>query len=209
MYIPKKRKRGHALTQVSRKAVNRFIHCGLRIMAAKPALYFHQILSFPKPIYETKVAKAIFNKFMKGVSKYYRDSELAVLHIQERRNDGTIHFHLCFVFFSAEKMPYSPSRMHRDFRTDIYKRWNGLNNLKLVHVANQLKQHEFDLETLRYFCRAVEVPETGTKRPESNWWGLWNKKLVLKHSSPPSMKQTKAAFNEFFKKLPFVNNWEI
>jgi hypothetical protein len=199
MFVPRKSK-NHAPTMVSRKSVNRFIESGLRIMSAKPFLHFHQTLSFPTPILDGKAAKLIFNKFVKGVLKFYQKHEMAVFYVQETRKDGAIHFHVCFLFFDADKLPYCDSRMHRDFRTDIFSRWNALNDGKAVHAANALTEHQFNQDSLNYFARALVVGDKSTKRAETNWWGMFNKQPVLSRSAVPSRQEKKAMFDAFFKR---------
>lgn len=200
MFVPRKSKRGHTPTIVSRKSVNRFIESGLRIMQAKPFLYFHQTLSFPAPVLDGKAAKLVFNKFVKGVLKFYQKHEIAIAYVQEARKDGTIHFHLCFLFFDADKLPYCDSRMQRDFRTDIFRRWNALNGDKSVHAANMLEPHEFNCETLNYFAKALVVDDKSAKRTETNWWGVFNKQPILNRSTVPTRQEKKAVFDSFFKK---------
>ena len=201
MFVPRKSKKGHAPTVVSRKSVNRFIDAGLRIISANPFLYFHQTLSFPSAVTDAKAAKVVFNKFIKGVLKFYQRHELAVAYVQERRKrGGTLHFHICFLFFNPNNLPYAPSRMHRDFRTDIFNRWNALNGGRAVHIANGLTEHPFNQDTLRYFARALVVDGESTKRAETNWWGWFNKELVLNRSTAPTKQQRKAVFEDFFKK---------
>lgn len=185
---------------VSRKSVNRFIESGLLIMSANPFLHFHQTLSFPTPILDGKAAKLVFNKFVKGVLKFYQKHELAVFYVQETRKDGAIHFHVCFLFFDAAKLPYCDSRMHRDFRTEIFNRWNGLNDGKAVHAANALTEHQFNQDSMNYFARALIVDDKSTKRAETNWWGMFNKQLILNRSTVPTRQQKKAVFDAFFKK---------
>ncbi len=200
MFVPRKLKKGHAPTVVSRKSVNRFIDAGLRIVSAKPCLYFHQTLTFPAPVIEARAAKLVFNKFVKGVLKFYHRHEMAVAYVQERRLDKSLHFHVCFLFFDAAKLPYCDSRMHRDLRTDIFSRWNALNGGKSVRAANKLGLHEFNRETVSYFARALVVGDESTRRAETNWWGLFNKQVIFRRCSAPTKQQRKAEFDAFFKK---------
>jgi hypothetical protein len=169
------------------------------IMAACPASYFHQTLTFAKPIYDARAAKRIFNKFMKGVFKYYGNCWLA-LHVQERRKDGTLHYHVCFINFTPNRLPFAHSSRYRDFRTDLYQRWHNLNNGESVHRANKLIEHKYNFETISYFCGALEVAEVPPVRAETNWWGLWNKELINNCSYKPSKDEIKHWFNELFKK---------
>jgi hypothetical protein len=200
MFVPRKSKKGHAPTVVSRKSVNRFIDTGLRIMSTKPCLYFHQTLTFPTPIVDARAAKQVFNKFVKGVLKFYQKHEMAIAYVQERRLDRTLHFHVCFLFFDANKLPYCDSRMQRDFRTAIFSRWNALNGGKSVHDANKLEPREFNRETVNYFARALVVDDKLTKRTETNWWGVFNKQPILNCSAVPTRQEKKAVFDAFFKK---------
>jgi|GEM_PF-2770388 len=209
MFVPRKSKKGHTLTVVSRKSVNRFIESGLRIMSAKPFLYFHQTLSFPTPILDGKAAKLVFNKFVKGVLKFYLKHEMAVAYVQETRKDGTIHFHVCFLFFYADKLPYCPSRMRRDFRTDIFNRWNALNDGKAVHAANALTEHPFNQNSLNYFARALVVDDKSTERTETNWWGVFNKQVISHRCTTPTKQERKAMFDAFFKKLPLKRTLKV
>lgn len=206
--IPRKFKKGHLPTFVSRKSVNRFIEFGLRGISAKPHLYFHQTLTFPA-IIEAKPAKRIFNRFIKGVSKFYQRHELAVVYAQEARKSGAVHFHVCFLFLSPENLPFHASRIYRDFRTDIFRRWNALNEGKAVHHANLLKEHSFNRDSLEYFTQALIVADRATSRAQTNWWGTFNKHLILRRSSAPSTREKKDAFRAFFKpeplKLPAVD----
>jgi hypothetical protein len=200
MHVPRKAKKGHTPTVVSRKSVNRFIDTGLRIMSAKPCLYFHQTLSFPAPVVDARAAKLVFNKFVKGVLKFYQRHEMAIAYVQERRLNRTLHFHVCFLFFDADKLPYCDSRMQRDFRTDIFSRWNALNGGKSVRAANTLEPHEFNRETVSYFARALVVGDESARRAETNWWGLFNKPVILRRCTAPAKQQRKAMFDAFFKK---------
>src|SRR5581483_4048875 len=188
MYHPKKPKKGHAMSTVSRKTMNRFIDCVLRVMAAKPFLYFHQTLSFPnpdfqRPMNDPKRAKETFNRFIKGVIKHYGRYDMAGLYVQERRHDGTYHFHVCFLFFSPNNLPYAPTRMYRDMKTDIFKRWKKLNAEidKCSRGGNDLTEHQFNLDSAGYFCRAVIVADA-TVRKETNWFGIFNWHLVSNRS---------------------------
>src|ERR1039457_4562172 len=108
MFIPKRKKAGHTMNKVSKKSVCNFIERGLRIKAAKPVLHYHQTLTFPEPILEEKHAKSIFEKFMKQVVKAYKDNELSIYYVQERRKDRTLHYHVNFLFFAANKLPFVP-----------------------------------------------------------------------------------------------------
>lgn len=200
MFIPFKRKEGHIQRTVSKKSVNRFLKTGLQIMAAKPKVYFHQTLTFATPVYDARLAKAIFNKYMKAVMKKYKVNGLVALHVQERRNDGSQHFHVCFLIFALHRLPFEPSRLYRDFRTDSYRMWHNLNDGETVHKANRLIPHEFNFETIYYFCQALEVSENPPERAETNWWGLWNKKLVYNSGFKPSKTEVEQWFNEMFKK---------
>ncbi len=201
MFVPRKSKKGHKPTIVSRKSVNRFIDAGLRIMSAKPFLYFHQTLSFPAPVTDARAAKQVFNKFVKGVLKFYQQHEMAVAYVQERRErENAIHFHVCFLFFDAAKLPYCGSRMQRDFRTDIFSRWNAWNGDKSVHAANTLEPHKFTRETLNYFARALVVAGAAKSRAETNWWGLFNKQVISRRCTTPTKQERKAVFDALFKK---------
>ena len=201
MFVSRKSKKGHAPTIISRKSVNRFIDSGLRIMSAKPCLHFHQTLTFPIPIVDARTAKLLFNKFVKGVLKFYQKYEIAISYVKEKRErDNTIHFHLCFLFFDAHKLPYCNSRMQRDFRRDIFSRWNVLNGGKCVRAANTLEAHEFNRETVNYFARALVVDDEFVHRAETNWWGLFNKQVILRRCTEPTKQQRKVEFGALFKK---------
>jgi hypothetical protein len=200
MFVPRKLKKGHTLTIVSRKSVNRLIDAGLRIVSAKPCLYFHQTLTFPAPVTDARAAKLTFNKFVKSVLKFYQRHEMAVAYVQERRKrDSTLHFHVCFLFFDAAKLPYCDSRRRRDFRTDIFSRWNALNGGKCVHAANTLEPHEFNHEAMRYFARALAIADDATSRTETNWWGQFNKQAISRRCTAPTKQERKAVFDSFFK----------
>ena len=199
MFIPKRKKSHHTMNKVSKKSVCNYIARGLRIKAAKPVLHYHQTLTFPEPILEEKHAKSIFEKFMKQVVKAYTDNELSIYYVQERRKDRTLHYHINFLFFAADKLPYVSSRMYRDFRTDIFNRWNGLNGSKAVRRANKLKEHDFDLDSINYFAKGLHVAEGSTERPKTNWWGVYNKEYIDSRSTAPTKQEIKFAFGVFFK----------
>lgn len=192
---------------VSRKTINRFIDLSLRATAAKP-LYFHQLLSFPNPDYKCPMidatkAKGILNKFLKGVTKKYSSNDMSCIFIQERRSsDKTIHFHLCLLFFSLDKLPYALTRMHLDLKSDLFKRWKKLNAGigKCSRKGNGIKTQEFDLKSLGYFANAVVVADK-TKRAETNWFGVYNKKLIENRAPAPSRKERKAIFDKLFQKV--------
>jgi hypothetical protein len=92
--------------------------------------------------------------------------------------------------------------MRRDFRTDIFKRWNAFNGSNLAHVGNGLEEHEFNLKSLLYFASALTVAEESesTKRGETNWWGGFNNDLILNRSTKPTRQEKRAVFDSFFKK---------
>lgn len=200
MYIPKRRKNSHTMNKVSKKSINRFIERGLRIIKAKPVLYYHQTLTFPEPILEEKDAKKTFVKFIKQVLKAYRDNEMSIHYVQERRKNGAIHYHLCFIFFDRAKLPYTDSVRYRKLRADIFNRWNRLNDLKTVRVANKLKEHLFDFDSINYFAKGLVVSEDSTERAETNWWGTYNKEYILNRATAPTKDEVKFAFGIFFKK---------
>lgn len=200
MFVPRtKKKYNHISTAVSRRSVNRFIGQGLRIIAAKPFCHLHQTLTFPTPTTDAQQAKAVFTRFMKGVLKVYSRHALSVFYVQEKRTDGTVHYHVSFLFFDRDNLPFAPSRLRRDFRTDIFRRWQHLNS-SVVHDANELNEHPFDLETLRYPARALLVSDAPTKRGETIWWGVFNKQPVLNRSTEPTKAQTRHAFDALFKR---------
>jgi len=200
MFIPIKRKTGHIPTEVSKKSINRFIRIGIKIAEAKP-VHFHQTLTFPQPFPDEKTAKKVFNKFMKGVIKYYGKYGLAALCIQEKRKNGeTIHYHVCFLIFTPDRFPFAPSRLDRDFRTDLFKRWNSVNGGNADRTANALIQHDFGFDTINYFASALEIVEHPPKRSKTNWWGLWNKELINNCSYEPSKHEINHWFNEMFNK---------
>jgi hypothetical protein len=203
MFVPRKRKSGHIPTLVSRKSANGFIEYGLRIIAAKPYRYFHQVLSFPAAITDAKTAKRHFTKFMKQLLKFYGMNDMACIYAQEtRENQNAIHFHVCILFFNPNNLPFCESRMYRDFRTDIFKRWNELNQDKLVHDANKLKERQFNQESLYYFARALNVTDESerTTRTATNWWGGFNTKIIFARSTRPTIQERKVVFDAFFKK---------
>ena len=200
MFIPIKRKYDHCPTEASIKSVKGFIRTGIKIAAAKP-LYFHQTLTFPLPFPDEEAAKQKFNKFMKAVIKFYGKHGLAALYVQEKRkSDESIHYHICFLIFTPDSFPFQPSRFYRDFRTNLFNRWNNLNNGKLARGANELKRHELNFDTINYFAGALEVLETPPKRGRTNWWGLWNKELVNKCLFNPTKEQINHWFDEMFNK---------
>ena len=171
-------------------------------MSAKPCHYFHQTLTFPIDVFDAKHAKKIFTNCMKDVLKLYKNNELAVLYVQERRKDLTNHFHVCFMFFDEKKLPFDRD-IYKDFRADIFKRWSNhvnFNQFKATRKGNKLRQHEFNLKSLNYFCQDVQVAEGRTKRGEVNWWGCFNRDVFLSRSAAPTKHQKKTVFNEFFKK---------
>jgi hypothetical protein len=200
MFIPKRRKNGHTMNVVSKKSVKRYVERGLRIKAAKPVLHYHQTLTFPQPILEVKDAKKIFVKFIKQVLKFYKNNEMSIYYVQERRKDGALHYHVSFLFFVADKLPYVQSRIYRDFRTDIFNRWNGFNDFKCARVANKLKEHPFDLDSINYFAKGLHITAEATNRPETNWWGVYNKQYIDSRSTEPTKQEKDFAFGIFFKK---------
>lgn len=200
MFVPYNQKAGHLPAEISGKSINRFIHAVLRIQAANPVIYFHHTITFAEPVLDLKVAKTIFNRFMKGVMKRYGQCGLAALHVQEKRTNSVIHYHVCFLLFTPDEFPYFKSRLYRDFRTDLFKRWNKLNAGNSVHAANTMESREFDFATINYFCRALRIIDGPTKRSETNWWGQWNKKLINNRSANPSKADVNHCFNELFRR---------
>jgi hypothetical protein len=188
------------MNKVSKKSINRFIERGLRINKAKPVLYYHQTLTFPEPILEETDAKKTFVKFIKQVLKAYKDNEMSIHYVQERRKNGTIHYHLCFLFFDCAKLPYTDSVRYSKLRKDIFNRWNRLNDLNVVHVANKLKEHLFDFDSIDYFAKGLVISEDSTERPETNWWGTYNKEYILNRATAPTKDEVEFAFGTFFKK---------
>ena len=199
-YLPVKRKFGHILTRTSRKSVNRFLLLALRVIAASPVIHFHQTLTFPWKMNDATAAKQIFFRFIKEICAAYAKDGIAGLYVQESRKDEAIHFHVSFLFFRAENLKFSPSRLYIDFRHDIFERWNRLNDLKAVHKANEMKEHKFDMETMRYFTKAIMVDDGLAKREQTNWWGGFNKRIIFRCSQIPSRQEIKAAYNASFKK---------
>lgn len=195
-------KNNHIIRQISRKSINRFLGFGLRIVEAKPCIYFHQTLSFPGLMSDAIVAKTIFTKFIKGVLKYFDNNELSVFYVEERReSQAAIHYHVAFLFFSPEKLPFSPSVLHRNLRAHIFKRWNDVNNGKAVHAANQLHEHQFNEASIDYFSRAVSVTNGSTKREGTIWWGAFKKEHVESRSSKPTTDEINCLFEKLFKPI--------
>jgi hypothetical protein len=187
----------------SKKSIHRFIAYALRIIEAKPICYYHQTLSFPVLVTDTKAAKKDFLKFIKSTLKRYADNEMAIFYKQEqRKKDNSIHYHVCFLFFNAENLPFYQSRMRRDFRTDIFARWKKCATKGLfepVHDANELNEHQYDLKSIEYFTNAVVVLDKPTKRTATNWWGVFNKHHILNRSVQPTRQQRQKAFSQLFR----------
>jgi hypothetical protein len=192
-------KNDHVPLQVSKKAMTCFLSTGLQIMAAKPVCYYHQTLSFPQCMLNATQAKAIFNKFMKATDKKYKKYKMMTFYIQERRFNGAVHYHVCFLFFDSGNLPFCPSRMERNFRTDIFKRWDKANGGNCVHPANAMEVHDFDLETLRYFVKAIEIPDLPPERKEVIWWGVRNSSALAQRLPNAATKQEiQTTFKELF-----------
>lgn len=199
MYVKKRPNNRHLAPVVSRRSVNRFIALGLRIIEATPVHYFHQTLTFPKLVTSSKQAKSRLMQFFKNVTKSYAHCELAIFYVQERRSNGGIHYHVCFLFLCEKNLPFSSSRMEREFRADIFRRWNALNGAECVHPANRLNEHKFDIGSLDYLAK-VKVVATLSKRAETNWWGLHNKRVLYRRSTEPATLQIAALFEAIFRK---------
>ncbi len=171
------------------KSVRCFLSVGLQIEAAKPIHYFHQTLSFPQPVYDAAYAKTTFNRFIKATNKWYRKYGMVILYVQERRANGAVHYHVCFTFFDPSNLPFAASRMERDFRTDIFERWDKTIGGGCVHPANQLRTHTFDFESLEYLVKTVEIPDLPPDRKKTEWWGKRNIKMLPKATSNSATKQ--------------------
>lgn len=202
MFVPRLRKYGHVPTVASRKSVNGFIEHGLRVIAAKPAFHFHQTLTFPTAITEPKAAKTAFLRFIKPVMKHYGRFDMACAYYQETRERKlAIHFHVCFFFFREDNLPFCQSRLRRDFRTDLFKRWNAIVGGLAVHKANALTEHPvFNQDSMCYFTKALFVSDGPTERAETNWWGGFNNHLIEARSAVPTRLEKKAAFDAFFRR---------
>lgn len=66
-------------------------------------------------------------------------------------------------------------------------------------TQNKLKEHDFSMKSIMYFTSSVVIDDK-SKRPETNWWGVFNKKLITNCSVEPTKEQTKEAFSKLFKK---------
>jgi hypothetical protein len=135
---------------------------------------------------------------MKGVIKHYGRHEFAALHVSETTKKQRVHFHVCFLFFDRENLPFFPSRMEQDFRADIFKRWNRINGEKSVHQGNKLESREFNMVTTAYCVKTFEIRRNKPKRPKILFWGIWGKKTLLRHTQPVAKQRLKEEFKRLF-----------
>ncbi len=57
---------------------------------------------------------------------------------------------------------------------------------------------EFNIKTLNYFTSSVVIIDK-SNRQETNWWGIYNKNLILSRSIAPTKQERKEAFDRLFK----------
>jgi len=152
----------HQKVKVSKDSVFNMLKLAARIAYSLPlpAFSLHQTLTFPIEIKDEKVAKITFNKFLKSLFKKYAKFDLAAFYMTERRKNEGIHYHVFFFFFDGENLPFHHSRMEKDFRGDVFQRWNELNGGHCVHPANRIKIQRFDKTSIAYYVKTLRIPKS-------------------------------------------------
>ena len=192
-----KKLNNHKKIQLSEPTVKRFL--GFATSFHYPHKYYHQTLTFPEVISD-RAAKDKFNTWMNTVLKNYSKSEVGVIYVGEYGSNGRLHFHVLFFFFDRNNLPYAPSRMERDLRTYLYKKWSDLNGGRLVHDANRLTVHHYTVGSLRYFLKNVHIPRKAPKRAKTNFWGHRKKEVFERHRIRIDTTADKELFNLYFKR---------
>ncbi len=92
--------------------------------------------------------------------------------------------------------------MHRNFSTDVFERWEKLNQGKVVRKANQMTIPNYrakDSQSFGYLTRHARIvgPKERTTRGVS-WWGRRNVKLIETNSTPLTKAEASAALQVLF-----------
>jgi hypothetical protein len=159
----------------SAKSVKRFIRLFLSIN--QPAWCFHQTLTLHKQF------------------------EIASLYVEERQQDGSIHYHILFFIFDRNQFPLSSEKAKNWLQREVFKRWNRINGNTLTAVANKLTLHEKDLSSLTYLTKGISIVRTRARTV--NWWGCRNKTLIRANSVQVSKAEVSHVFGTLFPKSCF------
>lgn len=190
----------HQKVSVSKDSVMNMLKWASRIAFSlpMPAFSLHQTLTFPIEIKDAKTAKNTFNKFLKSLFKKYEKFDLAAFYMTERRKNDGIHYHIFFFFFDGANLPSPLSRMEKEFRSDVFKRWNELNGGDCVHPANSLKIQAFTKNTIAYFVKTLRIPKKQTPRSDTINWGIRGKTVLMKYTKENPKELAKQLFEKLF-----------
>src|ERR1017187_10357628 len=160
----------------STRSVKRFIRFLLSIN--QPVFYFHQTLTSKKRIENSAEAKKLLKTFLDTLHNRF---EMASLYVEERQEDGTVHYHVLFFIFDRNQLPVSEEKARGWMQKEVFKRWNKVNGDTLSAVANRLTRHQKDQRGLEYLLKGISVRKTQGRTV--NWWGCRNNTLIRANST--------------------------
>jgi hypothetical protein len=185
---------------VSEKSVNRFLN--QFFLLRQPYKFYHQTLTFAPPTNQIDDAKKRLNRLLNEILESF--PKVGVLYVREYQKNNGVHFHVLFLFFESDQLPFAENAMLRRFGGSVFRRWNRINNGDLYRGANQLKCRELGETTLDYLLKGVFVATAKNEKTEGDerWWGVRNKRVLVQYGTEPDSKaKAKRYFNSHFKRL--------
>ena len=145
---------------------------------------------------DEKEAKARLNRTLGTLHKAF---EMVSVYVTEHTKKEGMHYHVGFMFFEGDEWGAARSQLEDTIKAKAFAAWSRANNGKVVQSGNRLKLRSKNEETIRYFCKEVEVSrkdETATL-----WSGARPNPLIQRHQRGISKNALNREVREMFNKV--------
>jgi len=180
----------------SKKSIVRFIRTINQI--PEGSCICHQTLTYPSEPTSDVAAKQTLHALLDTVGK--SNPNMAVLYVMELNQMREIHFHILFVFFKDEHLPFAKEDMEKKFGRYVFKCWQRIQEGKANRAANQMRVHMKDYKTAKYLAKSIRpvlrIPKHGSRA--TRWWGFRRRALFNELGQIPNQQAALAEFRILF-----------
>lgn len=183
----------------TRNSVTRFIELFQSIHP--PHWFFFQTLTFRPQLRESDAfaAKRFLDKLRKNLQN--RFPRMGAIYYQQLHKDGDLHYHVFFFFFDDDDLPLRKKAKVSDFRIFVFRAWNKIQSGNLKWQANLLKKYKKNHLSLDYALQGIRIrtPNDPPSPRKPHWWGVWNKRVLVAHSTKTSRKEVLREYTLHFR----------
>lgn len=167
----------HNKEYITTASLKRFLNIGLAL--GDPVDFCHQTLTFKDKKESIAKVKIPLNNFLDSIHKRF---QMVSLYAIEWGKEKRLHVHILFLFY--ESRPFNSKHWLKKFSREAFKRWNEINDRRLVKEANKTTRPKNIDST--YFIKNIRTLSRGRKkdRAPANWWGVRNRKMLNQHRVP-------------------------